>query len=147
MKQTKQLSILLMLALLAGCAGANHGAVKVAIKPETTFAKNASITVVPAGGDDRGAQAKLERLLTERGFQIVPQPAAEIAVDKLKSDYLFQFQYETDSDTDPNILEEFGGTVIDVREGHVVASLNFKGKRPLVTVLEQCADKLAEAMK
>ena len=100
MKQTKQLSILLVLALIVGCAGANHGAVKVAIKPETTFAKNASITVVPDGGDELGAQGKLERLLVERGFQVIPQPAAEITVDKLKSDYLFQFQYETDPDAD-----------------------------------------------
>ena len=147
MKHTKQLSILIVLALLAGCAGANHGAVKVAIKPETTFAKNASITVVPDGGDELGAQGKLERLLVKRGFQVIPPPATEITVDKLKSDYLFQFQYENDPDGDPNILERFGGTVIDVSEGHVVASLNFSGKRPLDTVLEQCADKLAAAMQ
>jgi len=147
MKHTKQLSILLLLALLAGCAGANHGAVDVAIKPETTFAKNATITVVPDGGDSLGAQGKLERLLVERGFQVIPQPVAEVSVDKLKSDYLFRFQYETYPDADSNMLERFNGTIIKVSEGHVVASLNFSGKRPLGTVLELCADKLAAAMQ
>lgn len=64
------------LLLLTGC-----GTVNVAMKPQTTFTKNSTVTVVVQNSDRLGVQGKLEHLLLERGFEIISQAVAQ---EKLK---------------------------------------------------------------
>jgi len=68
------------LCLLVGC-----GTVNVVMKPQTTFTKNSTITVVVQSADQLGVQGKLEHLLLERGFEIVSEAVAQEKV-KLQSE-------------------------------------------------------------
>lgn len=68
------------LSLLVGC-----GTVNVAMKPQTTFTKNSTVTVVVQSADQLGVQGKLEHLLLERGFEIVSEAVAQEKV-KLQSE-------------------------------------------------------------
>jgi hypothetical protein len=149
MKHTKHLLLLLLLTWLAACAAKNHGAVNVAVKPQTTFTKNSTITVIPHGEDDLGLQARLKHLLAEKGFEIVSGSDEQLlgGLEKPKSDYLLRFQYETDSDSDLKELKSFSGTIIEVAEGHVVASVNFSGRRSADSFVEEFADELESAMR
>ena len=57
----------------------------VIMKPQTTFTKNSTITVVMQSADQLGVQGKLEHLLLERGFEIVSEAVAQEKV-KLRSE-------------------------------------------------------------
>jgi hypothetical protein len=80
MKIKSYLLLLIGLFFVSGC-----GTVNVALKPQTTFSKNSTITVVAQGTDKIGVQGKLEHLLLERGFDVVSEAVAQEKV-KLQSE-------------------------------------------------------------
>lgn len=71
MKIEAFLSVPVWLFLLVGC-----GTVHVTMKPQTTFTKKSTITVVVQGSDPLNLQGKLEHLLLERGFEIISAAVA-----------------------------------------------------------------------
>lgn len=80
MRTRALLMISVLLLLLSAC-----GTVSVALKPDTSFTKKGTITVVAENQDTIGIQGKLEHLLLERGFEVVSQAVAEEKI-KLQSE-------------------------------------------------------------
>jgi len=167
-----------IILLLTAC-----GTVSVAVKPNTSFSKKGTITVVVERSDPLGVQGKLEHLLLERGFEIVSQAVAEEKVKlqseseggllargsassgdyvagaisksrseqalskvrELKSTYIIRFKYQSYWDVFYWAFTTFNATVVDLRTGEVVASVNFSGDKSANSVLEEFANKLAAA--
>lgn len=161
------------------------GTVSVAVKPNTTFTKQATVTVTVETNDPIGVQGKLEHLLLERGFEIVSQAVAEekirlqseaeggvlakggtgvgqqatgvigktrseqalSRVRQLKSTYILRFRYHSYWDLFYWAFTTFNATVVDLRTGEVVASVNFSGDRSVNSVLEEFVNKLAAAAR
>ena len=72
-----------LIILLSGC-----GTVNVALKPNTEFSKNSTITIIVNGHDRIGVQGSLEHLFLERGFEVVSEAVARREL---------KFQSESDS--------------------------------------------------
>jgi len=60
-----------LIVLLTGC-----GTVNFALKPNTEFNKNSTITIIVNGNDRIGVQGSLEHLFLERGFEVVSEAVA-----------------------------------------------------------------------
>ncbi|MBU0568129.1 hypothetical protein KKC52_08800 [bacterium] len=176
----KLVLLVLLLFVLVSC-----GTVNVAIKPNTTFTKQGTITVVVESTDPIGVQGNLEHLLLEKGFEVVSQVVAEekvklqseseggvlakgksnedqytaVVVGKslseqavsrireLKSTYILRFKYHSYWDVFYWAFTTFNATVVDLRTGEVVASVNFSGDRSANSVLEEFINKLTATIK
>jgi len=133
--------------------------------------RGASITVVSPGNDPLGIQAKLESRFAQSGFDVVSESVAKTQVNIEKNSqfnntssssntsitdlkvvnsiYIFRFHYSYRDDF-PNgvVFSTFTGNVIDLRNGKLLATVEFKqgvfGGRSIDKTIELACNQLIE---
>jgi len=163
--------VVLVMFLFLGCARFN-----VSTKPDTTFSRNCTITVVCNDDDALGIQRDLEDLLSSRGFNVVTETLARIKVNmqnryknkalgqskagtsserlkELSSVYCLRFSYKFHYLTvyQYYIFTNFTAKVVDLDTGEVVASADFSqsgfGTRSISSVLGAFVNKVTSSMR
>jgi hypothetical protein len=153
--------LLVITTVLVSC-----GTVSVVSKPSQQISRSARIAVVSPASDPQNIAGQLEHLLLAQDFEVTSEAVGRSqieykeanaidhgtsmtagtigAVRRLPANLVFRFSYNAYFDVFYWSFTRFNGTVVDLENGAVVASVAFSGDRSVSSVLEDFVRQLVK---
>ncbi|MBN7796288.1 hypothetical protein [Parahaliea mediterranea] len=152
-------SLFVVFLIVSAC-----GTVSVSSNPKQKISRDAKITVVAPTSDDQNITGQIEHLLLSHGFSVTSESVGRTQIEyreseirteqttsrsgsvgvvtRLPTELILRFSYNAYFDVFYWSFTRFNGTVVDLEDGKVIASVSFSGDKSVTAVLTDFTNQL-----